>query len=663
MNINQALSCPANCLLLAGSLLISSNFVFADNQIDDVIEIKGEKTTFKTNYTLLQRQDFLNQGVNLSDILQKQAGIQIRQVGGLGNQVSVSIRGSTDKQVQFYIDGQLINSGQFGSFDLNQLPLDQIQSIEISKNQAVGTGSTPIGGVIKINTFDPNKPQTRLSGAVGSFDLAEFSALKSIQLGNHQMSINLSYLTTANNYPYKVPAPLYNPQTAATENLRNNDYQKLNAYFNDSFVLDDHKIKASFQFIEQNKNLPSYRNNSDKNQASLDTYTRRVNVSDDWLIGFDLLEQVSLEAYLESKGEVYQDKFISTRQERHDYQTDTQAINLSALFNLDEVTAVPYFKVFYSEYESQSFLGKQGLGCSGLGSCDIISEQTQYHLGSRFEYQNSDWSAHLLLNQLWDENSNRINQQTDYAFEPKLNSENYFTFDSSLNYQIHPAQQLSFSLARGVRIPALFERYGDRGMLKGNDDLQPEKSSTLSFNYLFKAQNWQLNSSIYQTDQENAIVAIFNSSGVGSYQNISASKILGFELMAQYALSNKLDLDFNMTLLDSNTESNISSFNKKMLPGIYHQQYQTRLNYQLNQNIKLSLDVSHDKDLYFSRANIDKQRAKRTVVDLNAHYQLRQWKISLQALNLFDQNYQDLANRPAMGRAFKLSFTLEEINL
>ncbi|EWH09642.1 hypothetical protein DS2_11758 [Catenovulum agarivorans DS-2] len=654
------------CLFIFGIVTTLNTHTFANDKTKDIIEIVGEKTSFTTNYTLLKRDDFLGRNTNLSDILQKQAGIQIRQVGGLGNQVSISIRGSTDKQVQFYIDGQLINSGQFGSFDLNQLPLDQIQSIEISKSQAVGTGITPIGGVIKINTFDPEKAQTRFSGSIGSFDMADFSILKSTHLNAHQISANLSYLTTSNNYPYLVNTPLNSPNNPQVENLRNNDYQKINAYLNDSFVMGNHKIKASLQFIEQNKNLPRYNNNSDKNRASLDTYTRRMNISDDWLLGNGYFESLYFELNAESKNEIFLNKFESdtSTHERHDYQTNSGSINLSTLLNIGEISITPYSKTSYSEFQSQSTSGKKGEGCSGSNGCDIIAEQTQYHLGSRFEVESDAWAGHILINQLWDSSRNKINQLTSYPFVHKHSNYSYFTFDSSVRYQINSSQQASLNAAKGVRIPTLFERYGDRGMFKGNDDLMPEESQTLALSYDYATKDWQFTPSIYLTEQENAIVAIFNTSGVGSYENIAKSTIMGVELITHYSLSNNLDLAFNLALIDSNTQSDKTQFNNKMLPGIYHQQYQAELNYKINQLTTLSLSASHEQDLYFSRANIltEKGKAERTLVDFNANYKFGNWRIAFQALNLFDKTYQDLANRPAIGRSFKLSFTFEDIN-
>ena len=142
------------------------------NEDIEVIEVVNDQSFNSPNYQVLQRESFVHSSQTLADILQSVNGIQIRQISGIGNPVSVSIRGSNSKQVQLYIDGQLINDSQFGGFDLNQIPTEQIESIEISKNQAIGTGSTPIGGVIRINTYNPTQDAAKLTLATGSFGSA-----------------------------------------------------------------------------------------------------------------------------------------------------------------------------------------------------------------------------------------------------------------------------------------------------------------------------------------------------------------------------------------------------------------------------------------------------------------------------------------------------------
>src|SRR5690554_4681143 len=54
---------------------------------------------------IIPRSEFKNRTVNLSDVLNDQAGVQIRQSGGLGSYSSVSLRGSNARQVQVVVDG------------------------------------------------------------------------------------------------------------------------------------------------------------------------------------------------------------------------------------------------------------------------------------------------------------------------------------------------------------------------------------------------------------------------------------------------------------------------------------------------------------------------------------------------------------------------------
>ena len=105
----------------------------------EVIEVVNGQSFYSPNYQVLHRESFVHSSQTLADILQSVNGIQIRQISGIGNPVSVSIRGSSSKQVQLYIDGQLINDSQFGGFDLNQIPTEQIESIEISKTRTTNS--------------------------------------------------------------------------------------------------------------------------------------------------------------------------------------------------------------------------------------------------------------------------------------------------------------------------------------------------------------------------------------------------------------------------------------------------------------------------------------------------------------------------------------------
>lgn len=58
---------------------------------------------------VLDRSSIENRTATVADVLNDQTGVQIRQSGGLGSASSVSIRGSTSRQVQVVLDGMLLN--------------------------------------------------------------------------------------------------------------------------------------------------------------------------------------------------------------------------------------------------------------------------------------------------------------------------------------------------------------------------------------------------------------------------------------------------------------------------------------------------------------------------------------------------------------------------
>ena len=86
----------------------------AKSSIEKIV-INGEQIKDSANYTVLSRAEFINKAQTLSDILNQINGIQIRQISGVGNSAAVSIRGSSSKQVQLYIDGQLVETVNMNS--------------------------------------------------------------------------------------------------------------------------------------------------------------------------------------------------------------------------------------------------------------------------------------------------------------------------------------------------------------------------------------------------------------------------------------------------------------------------------------------------------------------------------------------------------------------
>ncbi len=97
-------------------------------------------------------------------LLRSQAGVDIVRGGGLGQQTSVFMRGSNSNHVLVLIDGVRVASATTGAYAWEQLPLAQIERIEIVRGpRAALFGSDAIGGVVQIFTRRANGP----SGLLG----------------------------------------------------------------------------------------------------------------------------------------------------------------------------------------------------------------------------------------------------------------------------------------------------------------------------------------------------------------------------------------------------------------------------------------------------------------------------------------------------------------
>ena len=89
----------------------------------------------------------------VADVLARLPGIEIARNGGPGNATSVFLRGAESRFTAVYIDGVRIDSQSTGGASWEQIPLSQIDRIEVLRGPAAAVyGSDAIGGVIQLFT-------------------------------------------------------------------------------------------------------------------------------------------------------------------------------------------------------------------------------------------------------------------------------------------------------------------------------------------------------------------------------------------------------------------------------------------------------------------------------------------------------------------------------
>ncbi|HFE38655.1 MAG TPA: TonB-dependent receptor, partial [Gammaproteobacteria bacterium] len=210
--------------------------------------------------------------LDLGDIIEKNSGVKIRRIGGIGGYSSVSIRGKSSDQVMVYVDGMLINQASGGSVDLSQIPLNQIVQIEIYKDVIpVEFSEAANGGVINIITHRATqRDASRLSVSAGSFGTLSLDTLQMKGYKKWTLVFSGGYLTSKNDFSFvndKVTPE--NPYDDEVENRENNQLRQYNATLKARYYIDDlQSVEYQVALFNKLKHIPSMRNSPDT-RASL----------------------------------------------------------------------------------------------------------------------------------------------------------------------------------------------------------------------------------------------------------------------------------------------------------------------------------------------------------------------------------------------------------
>ena len=104
------------------------------------------------------------QPADLPALLRALTSIDVAQAGPLGSQTSLFLRGADSRQTLVLVDGVPLLRADFGTASWQNLPVDQIERVEIVRgNLSALYGAQAIGGVVQIVTRRAQAPQVSLS--------------------------------------------------------------------------------------------------------------------------------------------------------------------------------------------------------------------------------------------------------------------------------------------------------------------------------------------------------------------------------------------------------------------------------------------------------------------------------------------------------------------
>ena len=108
---------------------------------------------------------------SLTDFLNRDSSLDLRQRGGNNIQTDVSLRGSTFGQTLVLLNGLRLNDVQSGHHNMDvPVPIESLERVEVLKGAGSTLyGSDAIGGVVNFITSTPESSELRFRGAAGSF--------------------------------------------------------------------------------------------------------------------------------------------------------------------------------------------------------------------------------------------------------------------------------------------------------------------------------------------------------------------------------------------------------------------------------------------------------------------------------------------------------------
>ncbi|WP_066332622.1 TonB-dependent receptor domain-containing protein [Azohydromonas lata] len=133
--------------------------------------------------------------MSVADVLRTYGGAEISSNGGAGQLSSVFLRGSNANHVVVLVDGIRVSSISDGSTAFEQLPLNQIERIEVLRGPASSLyGADAIGGVIQI--FTKQGEHAEASVGFGSWQTREVSAGVGRRFGDTSVSLRAGFKQT-----------------------------------------------------------------------------------------------------------------------------------------------------------------------------------------------------------------------------------------------------------------------------------------------------------------------------------------------------------------------------------------------------------------------------------------------------------------------------------
>jgi len=396
-----------------------------------------------------------NPAINLSDLLQKEASIFIKQNGGLGQTSELFLRGTKSVHTLLLKDGARINSqNDLAPVYTGFLDTTDIQQIEILKGPAsVQYGSDAVGGVIQLISKKPEKTSASLTGIYGenqtykviaNADLVADNGLYA-QIGGQRLESDGTRIF----------------ESQSTSDKASFDQKGFNAkvgYFKEN------KIDSSLA-ISQNKGTNIFSNDYIRNTAPRQFENQLINAKIAYILNPDFT--------INARYSNVKDKQNVPVYASH-YNTENNEGDINLRWNFTPKQNVLFgVNLLNARYDSNTIQDNKK-----------TIDTTGYYIQHQFK-------------------SDRVNTQVGIRLEDNDKFGTHTVGQGAIRYQVLPSTSVYANIGSAFRAPSLNELYSQWG---GNTQLKPEESVSYELGLdHYITDNLLTSLSVYRTNLDNLI--------------------------------------------------------------------------------------------------------------------------------------------------------------
>jgi len=495
------------------------------SQLEDVI-VTANKIEQKQNATskvitvITAAQIQQNAGRTIAQLLNEQAGLSLPgALSNLGTVPSIYMRGAASGRTLILLDGAPVGDPSMISneFDLNLVPLNQVERIEILKGaQSTLYGSDAIGGVINIITKSKGSPFVSGALSYGSYGTKQ---------GNLQFNSNIKKL----NYTIGFENQNADGFSSAKDITNKGNFDK-DGYQNNSFF-----VKAKYQ-IDSLWNLQVSSRKTAYN-ADID-YGGFKDDKDNAFKNATTMSGLVLK-YKKAKTN-FQFQYQYTTQDRTYLNDSSDRTYL--IYEDNQYAGTTHFaEAFLStpiNKNIQWIIGTDFRYGSYNQSYEAILEAYgpySFTTNDTFQFQNAFYTS-VLIN----DNAKKwlLELGARYNNHNRFGNNQTFTFNPS--YALNNQVRLIGSLSTGFKAPSLYQ-------LGNNDQLKAETSINTELGISFRKGQVFARAVYYNRNIKNGID--FNNINY-KYFNFIQQKVNGIEVEIQHPLSDQHNFSLNYTLMN-----------------------------------------------------------------------------------------------------------------